>query len=282
VIWTEVLIEVPRSKVEPAAAILLRYCPLGFSESRLGRARAALRVYIAPGRTAQAVRRRLRADLAAAVPSARVSLRRVRDVDWRGAWKRYAHPIMVGRVVVLPTWWKRRPAAGRAVVRLDPQMAFGSGEHPTTQLCLAALDRLVGPGAVVIDVGTGSGILAIAAARFGARRVTAIDNDPLAVRVARRNVRVNRVSGRVAVRIADGLAAGRGCADVIVANLTAQTLPPVMPEARRRLRSDGVFVASGFGTPGTKPVTEAMRSAGLRPVAIHALRGWRAVEAVPA
>jgi ribosomal protein L11 methyltransferase len=216
------------------------------------------------------------------VPSARLSTRRARDIEWRRAWREAAQPVVIGRVAVLPTWWKRAPGAGYAIVRIDPQMAFGSGEHPTTQLCLAALDRLVRPGASVIDVGTGSGILAIAAVRLGARRVTAIDNDPVAVQTARRNVLVNRVRGRVAVRAADGLASARGSADIIVANLTAPTLPPVMMLARRCLRPRGVFVASGFGPSSTKSVAAAMRAAGLRPVAIRALRGWRAVEAVPA
>jgi ribosomal protein L11 methyltransferase len=215
-----------------------------------------------------------------ALPAARVTIRAVPDRAWREAWKRHARPVRIGRLTILPTWWKDAGVGRRVTVRIDPGMAFGSGEHPTTQLCLAGLDRQVSPGMTVIDVGTGSGILAIAAAWLGAARVLAIDNDPVAVAVARQNVRANRAGGQVTVRLAGTLGRLRPPADLIVANLTAQTLPPVLAAARRCLRPRGRFVASGFGTAKAGEVSAAMRTAGLRPVAVERRRGWCAIHAV--
>jgi ribosomal protein L11 methyltransferase len=159
-------------------------------------------------------------------------------------------------------------------------MAFGSGEHPTTQLCLRAIERYTRAGTAVIDVGTGSGILAVAAARLGAARVVATDTDPVAVAAARDNARANRVASRVSVRETDGLRRLRLRAHLIVANLTAGTLPPVLTGARRCLLPGGRFVASGFGPAVARPVARAMRAAGLRPVAVEGLGGWCAVHAV--
>jgi ribosomal protein L11 methyltransferase len=237
-----------------------------------------LRAYLprsARGRVAlAALRRQLRA-----LPCARVSTRVLRDTPWHEAWKAHARPLAIGRLRILPTWWPA-PRDRSLVIRLDPGMAFGSGEHPTTQLCLAALERYARPGSVVVDVGTGSGILAIAAARLGARRVIAVDHDSVAVDTARRNVRANRVASTVAVRLARGLPRRRTPADVIVANLTAQTLPPVIGAARRHLRPGGRLVASGFGAGAVRDVQAAMIAAGLRPIRVEALRGWRAVHAL--
>lgn len=159
-------------------------------------------------------------------------------------------------------------------------MAFGSGEHQTTQLCLAALERHLPAGATVIDVGTGSGILAIAAAKLGARRVLAIDTDPAAVRVARANVRANGVNGRVEVRVASGLTHTRLCADVILANLTASTLPRILTGVARLLKPGGWFVGSGFGAAAVREVVREVSSVGLRVERVASLRGWRAVRAV--
>jgi ribosomal protein L11 methyltransferase len=278
VTWTEVSLEVPRSAAEHAAAIVLTHCPQGLAEHGAG-PRRVLRAYLPGTAAGRAALARLRRDLRT-LPSARVRTRRVRDGRWHEAWKVWARPLTIGRLHILPTWWPAPRGEGRVVIRLDPGMAFGSGEHPTTQLCLAALERYVRGGSVVVDVGTGSGILAIAAARLGARRVVAVDSDGVAVGTARRNVRANRVASRVTVCVAEGLPRRRTRADLVVANLTAQTLPPVIAAARRHLRAGGRLVASGFGARHLQRVRAAMIAAGLRPVHVEARRGWRAVHAV--
>src|SRR5512138_3648472 len=117
----------------------------------------------------------------------------VAEEDWGEGWKKHFAPLDVGRVRIRPSWIAAPPPPGAVEVVLDPGMAFGTGSHPTTSLCLAALSQLLAqrPGASVLDVGTGSGILAIAAHRLGARRVAANDDDPKAVEVARENARRN-------------------------------------------------------------------------------------------
>ncbi len=129
-------------------------------------------------------------------------IRFLAEADWAEAWKSGYDVLHIGhRLVVRPTWRDYNPEPGELVMALDPGMAFGSGLHPTTRLCLEALEDQVRPGASVLDVGTGSGILAIAAARLGASRVLALDTDPLAVRVARENVALNQVESAVRVEV---------------------------------------------------------------------------------
>lgn len=280
-VWTELSIEIRPAQVERVAAALLRDCPRGFSETAVGR-RRVLRAYVAPGRCARRVLGRLRRDVRSLRPPGRITTRRIRDAQWREAWKAHARPVRVGRIMVLPSWWDGEAAGGRLVARIDPGMAFGSGEHATTQLCLEAVDERVRPSHTVIDVGTGSGILAITAALAGARRVIAIDNDPVAVAVARANVRANRVNQRVTVRLADSLRGIRRHADLILANLTVETLRPILPDAVRRLRPGGLLVGSGFGAGRARGVARAMRAAGLAPVEIRRRRGWCAVVAAAA
>lgn len=281
------------SRVEAVGDVLLRHCPQGFSDIAGGRrGHRLLRVYLPSGAEGRARLRRLRRDVTALVDRSRVRTRLVRDAGWARAWRVRARPIRVGRVLILPTprgRWRDAGAAPparharervRATVRLEAGMAFGSGEHASTRLCLAALSRHLQTGAVAIDLGTGSGILAIAAARLRARRVLAIDNDPVAVAVARANVRRNGVARRVSVRRQDGLAGVRLRADLIVANLTADILPAVAGEIPRRLRRGGRVVVSGFGSPRVGGVRRCLRAVGLRVVTTWRLRGWCAVHAV--
>ena len=154
-------------------------------------------------RQRRAVRRAL-----ASLP-ATVRTRWLREEDWAEAWKAFFPVLRVSRrLVICPAWRSYRARAGEAVIRLDPGMAFGTGQHPTTLMCLRALEETVRPGADVLDLGAGSGILALAAARLGAASVLALDTDPLAVRAARENVRLNGLEAIVRVEegtLKDGL-----------------------------------------------------------------------------
>ena len=153
--------------------------------------------------------------------------RRIAEEDWANAWKPYFPVLRVGEsTVVVPAWRRYRRQPNERIVRLDPGMAFGTGMHPTTRLCLMAVEQLVRPGCRVLDLGTGSGILGLAAARHGAEKVLALDLDPLAVEAARKNVRLNRL-GRV-MKVLEGTlssdqkeGATFGEFDVILANITA-------------------------------------------------------------
>jgi ribosomal protein L11 methyltransferase len=277
--WLEVSVTAPADQAEAAGAVLLRAVPAGLVERPPRRGAVTLQVYLPAGGNPGALGA-LRRAVRRAAPAARVAARVRDDQAWVRQWMARARPVVAGRVVVVPSWWRGRLPAGRAAVRLDPGLAFGSGEHATTRLCLHALDRYVTAGSTVIDVGTGSGVLAIVAARLGARRVVATDNDPVAVRVARANVAANGVAARVRVRVAGGLAGVRMRADLIVANLTAPAVAALAPSAARRLAPRGRLVVAGFTAAGVPGVARALRAAGLRVVAVARRRGWRAIHAV--
>ncbi len=279
--WIEISLEVPRSDLEAAGDCLLRCCPSGLCEDKArGGSRRILRAYLPCTRAGRAALTRLWRELERRVGSAAPATRVVDDADWTGAWHRYARPVRVGRLVVTPTRTRPQALPGQVLVRLDAGQAFGSGEHPTTRLCLAAVERHVTGGETVLDLGTGSGILGIAAARLGARRVLAIDDDPIATSVARANARANGVAHSVTVRRARGLGRVRLRADLIVANLTAELLVGVLPHVVRCLAPGGRFVGSGFGRARVAEVSRLVKAAGLRLGRIEALRGWCAVHAV--
>lgn len=285
-----------RARADAVGDALVRHCPQGFSETAGGRpGHRLLRAYLPFGAEGRDRLRRLRRALSGLPGRPRVRTRLLREADWAAAWRARARPIRVDGVLILPTRLPpaRRGRAGnvgtaasggrrgiRAVIRLDPGMAFGSGEHASTRLCLAAIARHLRPGGLVIDLGTGSGILAIAAARLGARRVLAIDNDPVAVAAARANVRRNRVTRRVTVRRRDGLAGLRLRADLIVANLTAEILPAVAGAMPACLAPGGRVVVSGFGSPRAGDVRRCLQAAGLRAVGAERWRGWCAIHAL--
>lgn len=276
--WIEVTVRVPRARLDLAGDVLRQAAPQGIVELADTRTSAGrLRAYLpagTPGRSAVLSLRRQLTPLEAALTT-----RVVGDSLWARAVRGSGRRIRVGRVVVQPTWMRRPRGARLAVVRLDAGLAFGSGEHESTQLCLRAVARYVRRGSTVIDFGTGSGILAIAAARLGAARVLAIDHDPVAVAVARANVRANRVAGIVTVRRGHGPAGVRLRADLLVANLTADALPPLLRFLRRCLAMGGRLVVSGFTAPRLGTVRRALRAAGYRVAGTDRLGVWRAVVA---
>ncbi|MEW6573833.1 MAG: 50S ribosomal protein L11 methyltransferase [Bacillota bacterium] len=188
-----------------------------------------------------------------------IRVRELPETDWLLEWRRHYRTFKVGkRLVVSPPWEDYRPEPGELVIVLDPGMAFGCGTHPTTQLCLELLEKAVRPGDVVYDVGTGSGILAIAAAGLGAARVVAVDDDEVAVRVARENVALNGVEDAVTVRRGDLLRDLPEPADVIVANIVADVIISFAPEAAGHLRPGGYFIAGGIAAPREAEVKAAL------------------------
>jgi ribosomal protein L11 methyltransferase len=188
----------------------------------------------------------------------------VPDADWGEEWKKGLKAFAIGRVWVRPTWIAEPPPAGAVEVVLDPGMAFGTGTHPTTSLCVAALSALLAgrPGASVLDVGTGSGLLAIAAKKLGAGRVTGNDNDPIAVRVARENAEANGVKLELTVAPLEEI---DGTFDVVVANILANTLVELAPAIVAKLAPAGVVLLSGILGPQEEEVRAAYLAEGLEP-----------------
>lgn len=197
-------------------------------------------------------------------PAPRVSTCWVAEEDWANAWRSYYQPTRVGqRLVIKPSWLEWSGKDDDLVIEMDPGLAFGCGTHVTTRLCLVLLEKHLLPGSTVYDVGTGSGILALAAAKLGAGQVTATDFDEVACRVALENVARNGLEETVQVTCGNLLEQVEGRADLIAANIIADVIIPLAPAAAKALRPGGIFIASGIIRARSDQVREAMRAAGM-------------------
>lgn len=172
----------------------------------------------------------------------------VDDEDWATAWKKYYHPVKVsGRFTIVPTWEEYNPVASdELIIELDPGMAFGTGTHPTTVLCIQALEKYIKQDDIVIDVGTGSGVLSIAAAMLGAKKVKALDLDYVAVTAAKENVELNKVETVVEVTHGNLLETIDIKPNLIVANILADVIMSFSADAASILPEDGLFIVSGI------------------------------------
>jgi ribosomal protein L11 methyltransferase len=207
--------------------------------------------------------------------------RAVIEKDWSLEWKQHYHPIRLGRrIQIVPSWMDPTPYASDLVLRLDPGMAFGTGMHPTTQLCLETLEDLAATGSDVIDLGCGSGILAIAAAKLGAGRVLGVDIDPQAVRTARENILLNGVESTVEIRagsLAELLMEERS-APLVVANILAVVLREMLAAGlARTVRPGGRLVLSGILEEQSAAVEAAIREAGMRVEEKRVRQDWVAL-----
>lgn len=207
-----------------------------------------------------------------------VSWKAVADEDWAETWKEFFHTEKIGaRTVIKPTWEEYEAKAGEIVVELDPGAAFGTGQHATTSLCIRALEDLVRTGMTVFDVGTGSGVLAIVAAKLGAKRVEAVDFDPVAVRVARENVRQNGAEDVVRTERSDLLKSVAGKADLIIANIIADIIVRLFGEVEGSLAAGGTMLLSGIIEDRLPDVVEAAAQHGFAVEKIEQEKGWAAV-----
>jgi ribosomal protein L11 methyltransferase len=198
--------------------------------------------------------------------------------DWARTWKDGLAPRkLTERIVVKPTWTQWDPAPGEVVIDIDPQMAFGTGEHATTRGCLRLMDRHLRPGARVLDIGSGSAILAIAAAKLGAAEVTAVEYDPDANINARENLEQNAVADRITLIEAmadEPLLARLGTFDLILANILSGVIRPLLPALRRALAPDGTLIVSGIMISEHERVVEDAAAAGLRVADVEPEEEW--------
>ena len=278
--WLELSVSTPPEFVEPLSHIFYRYGHGGVALEQEGgfnpdegetpseTAWVTLKTYLPINESTDERRNRIDVGVrlvAHVGPVTELVARMVDEDEWQNSWKEHFHVLRVGRrLVVKPTWREYEPEAEDVVIVLDPGMAFGTGHHPTTRSCMEALERLVTPGASVLDFGCGSGILSIAASKLGASSVLGVEADSSAVRVAKRNARENRVEHNV--RVVEGTLprpeARAAEFDVAVANISAKVVSEAAEELVRVVRPGGYVIASGIIADNRAVVESAIVDAG--------------------
>ncbi|ADM71023.2 Ribosomal protein L11 methyltransferase [Paenibacillus polymyxa E681] len=214
-------------------------------------------------------------------------LKTVDEDDWANAWKQYFKPLRVSdRLTIKPTWEEYVPASEEEkIIELDPGMAFGTGTHPTTSLCLRTLESVIKGGEEVIDVGTGSGILAIGAVKLGAKHVLALDLDPVAVSSARENTRLNGLEERITIKESDLLSVLNASdptlgiqlpVKLVVANILAEIILLFIDDVYKALEPGGIYIASGIWKNKEEVVETALKAAGFEIAEISRDEDWLA------
>ena len=204
--------------------------------------------------------------------------RKISEKDWANEWKQYFHVTRVGKsLVIKPTWEDYTPKADDKVLHLDPGMAFGTGTHHTTNMCMQILEEIVKHDMKVFDVGCGSGILAMTAALLGAKDIKAVDIDGKAVQVARENIALNKLTDKIVTAQGDLLHGTDGQADVIVANIIADIIIMLLPDIPGKLKPQGKFLASGIIDERLADVEAAADKVGMKTISVRHKVGWSAV-----
>ncbi len=303
--WLEVSVLVEGEAAEAVADVLARYAPGGgvVIESTTIQTEAAtpeevvpdegrpvgplsVRCYLPADERLAATRRQLEEGLwhlGRILPIPAPQFRPVAASDWSEAWKAGYQPVRLGRLVILPAWLQPPIAPGAVALRLEPGMAFGTGTHPSTQLCLAALEECLQPGQTVIDLGCGSGILAIAAALLGSGPVLAVDIDPEAAAITGQNAAANGVAGRLQAgqgSVAEILAGNfeLGSAQIVFANILARIIVQLAGQGLARLVAPGgLLIAAGILEQQAAEVAAALETHGLRVEGRRQMADWVAL-----
>ncbi len=201
-----------------------------------------------------------------------VTVTETEDIDWINNWKQYFHQFYIDDLLVIPSWEDvKEEDKGRKILHIDPGTAFGTGMHETTQLCIRQIKKFLTPETVLLDVGTGSGILAILALMYGAKRAVGTDLDPCAVEAVAQNMKANGIApesftmmiGNIITEKEVQDKAGYECYDIVVANILADVLVPLTPVIVRQLKKGGVYITSGIINTKEETVKEAVKAAGL-------------------
>ena len=293
--WLEVCVMIDPETAEAVSEMLSRYVPNGVAIEQIARdidgadegvssqleSIVAVRAYLPVDSDVEQKKQRIQEGLwhlSQISPIPEPVFRVVAESDWAEAWKEHYHVLHLGRrFVIKPSWRDYEAQPNEIVIELDPGMAFGTGLHPTTQLCLTALENYLQPNSRVLDLGAGSGILAIGAARLGAGSIKAIDIDPLAVKAAAENVKANGVEQLVEVAAGSlqEAAANGATYDLIIVNILARVIIQLCEEGLGKIvRPGGLAIFAGLIDTQEQGVREALQAQGLQIVDRYQSKDW--------
>ena len=301
--WTEIMITVDISQLDAAGAIANMAVPYGiyiedYSELEAlaaeiahidlideellqkDRTKGVIHVYISPENSPQEAVSFIGERLREASVPYEVSLADCREEDWQNSWRQYFKPMEIGeKLLIRPVWIEGYDPGDRRVLNIEPGMAFGTGTHETTRLCLESLERHVRPGARMLDVGCGSGILSVAGMLLGAESVIGVDIDPLAVKVAAENGRLNGF-GPPAFTMLHGNLTDRvsGKFDLVTANIVADAIVKLTPAVKAFLAPGAAYIVSGIIEPRADEVEAALTENGFTLLRCREENGWVCIE----
>lgn len=261
--YVEIEIQADKELVDQLVAILSQLGVEGFWEDD-----DSLKCYVSSDRWTGAMTEEIQSlvnqimhSSISAHPS--VTIRRIEEQNWNESWEKTIEPIHVtGRIVIKPTWHEYSPAPDELVITIDPKMSFGTGYHETTRLVLRLMEKFVKPGMSVLDVGTGTGVLAIAGIRLGARNAVGIDVDEWSSTNAQENVRLNCVENQVTIRQTELASLPPATFDLIAANIQLNVIAPMLPQLKKRLASEGVLVLAGLLTSDREEIVNRLTQHG--------------------
>lgn len=297
--WTEIQVSVPAEKIETAGNIANMTVPYGIyiedysdvveetlqiahvdliSEELLGkdRTKGIIHIYISPEENPAEAVSFLEERLNAEQIEHKITIDACKTEDWINNWKKYWHPVPVGKkLLIKPEWEQVDDTHGRAVLELEPGLAFGTGSHPTTRLCLEIMEDYIHPASTVLDVGCGSGILSIAALLLGAKSAFGVDIDKLAVKTALANAEKNGFTPPVFDAVSGELSENvSGRYSVVIANIVADVIMKLTPQAANLLKENGVFITGGIIDPRKDEVEACFAKNGFEILEHRESKGW--------
>lgn len=286
-LWFEITAQTPPALLEEVSELMRAVSPGGISVEEpvdllgpelgftiRGGEPVLVRAYLPSSELGAVLTEDLRRAMEA-YPAVQLTAKPLFEQDWAVSWREFFGVVDTGdRIVIVPTWVEHEVEPGQVAIRLDPGQAFGTGHHETTRLCLSALDELVRPGMTVLDVGTGSGVLAIAAVLLGAASVDAIDIDPIAAEVARKNCDANGIGANVRIRAGVLAEDHAGRYDLVISNISTDANLRMAPAFGIVVKTGGLAVLSGILSPDARRAQAAMAEHGFAFIGIRHERDW--------
>ncbi|MQF65092.1 50S ribosomal protein L11 methyltransferase [SAR202 cluster bacterium AC-409-J13_OGT_754m] len=275
--WIELSLVVPSEIVEPISYLFGKYAN-GLSIERVDSQKFKMSTYLNSKDTQNRAQIEVGVKLIAIVKSiGRLEIRELKDVDWQDEWKKHITLLKVGKgLVIKPPWINYDVLEGDILVEIDPGLAFGTGHHPTTMMCLERLEEMIFNGMSVLDLGVGSGILTVASAKLGASTILSIDTDPIAIRVARETIRINNVTNKVTLskRDINNQKLLDSTFDLAVVNISAATIQSCSKSLFNCLKNGGKLVTAGFLDEQEGEVKDSLVKVGFLVENRHTIEDW--------